>query len=426
MTKKETRFTQFITLKERQKLLANLMKLSALIIFITSIPDFYFLIWESVVIVGFTLFLLGVFYYFNQKGKVGFTGNALTLLLSVIIFVISSQLGFDSLSFLFYIPLIIVIPFVIDYKNKYIYYLYIAHPILFIAALFATDFSLMKMDFYDLEQMKLVAEFNIIGILVFCYYVLYLIIQSVKRSERKFEIVANNLSTQNIELQKINNELDRFVYSVSHDLRSPLASSLGLIELSKQETSLEKLLYYNLLKEKSLKRLDDYVNSLIDFSRNYRIDALREEIDFKTLLDQCIELNTPYGEDSSRVSISKEIDQQKSFLGDSLRIRIILNNLLSNALKYYDESKEWSVLKIKVLADDEHVTIKFIDNGVGIEASLVQHVFDMFYRASGKAKGSGLGLYITKEVVGKLNGTITVESVLGEGSSFTVDIPNQK
>jgi signal transduction histidine kinase len=418
--------TQLTTLKERQELLATLMKLSAFLIVITSIPDFYFLIWESIVVIVTTLFCISVCYYFNRKGYIAVSGNVFAFLISTILFVQSSQLGFDSLIFLFYIPLIIGIPFVVNYKSRYIYYLHIVHPIAFIAILFATDFSLLKIENYNPGEIALVAEFNIIGVLLFCHYMLYIIIQYTRRSEKKFEAIAEDLNKQNMELKKINDELDRFVYSVSHDLRAPLASSLGLIELSKGETSIEKVLYYNLLKEKSLRRLDDYVNSLIDFSRNYRVGLLNEAIDFKSLIEQCVELNKPYGDESSRVHISVEVNQQGLFFGDSLRIKIVLNNLLSNALKYYDDEKEWSVLKIKVISDKHHVIIKFIDNGIGIDASLVNHVFDMFYRASERPKGSGLGLYITKEVIGKLNGTISLESVLGEGTSFTIDIPNQK
>ncbi|MBC7487019.1 MAG: HAMP domain-containing histidine kinase [Cytophagaceae bacterium] len=423
--KSDVGLTQLTTLKERQELLTTLMKLSALVIITTSLPDFYFLIWESIAVIVLTVCTIGVFYYFNRKGHIEFAGSALAILLSILLFIQSSQLGFDSLVFLFYIPLIFGTPFIVDYKNNYLYYFHICHPIIFIAILFATDFSLLKIDNYNADQIKLVAEFNIIGVLVFCHYMVFIIIKSSKRSEKKFEHVVEDLNKQNIELQKINDELDRFVYSVSHDLRAPLASSLGLIELSKGETSIEKVLYYNLLKEKSLRRLDDYVTSLIDFSRNYRVGLLIEEIEFRALIDQCIELNRPCGDDSSRVHISMEVDQQSPFLGDSLRIRIVLNNLLSNALKYYDDEKEWSVLKIKVISDEHHVVIKFIDNGIGIDASLVNHVFDMFYRASERPKGSGLGLYITKEVIGKLNGTISLESVLGEGTSFTVVIPNQ-
>ncbi len=424
--KSEVGLTQLTTLKERQELLATLMKLSALIIIATSIPDFYYLIWESIAVIVLTVFTIGFFYYVNKKGHVEFAGSALALLLSILLFVQSSQLSFDSLVFLFYIPLIFGTPFIVDYKNRYLYYFHIAHPIIFIAILFATDFSLLKIDHYSEDQIELVAEFNIIGVLVFCHYMVFIIIKSSKRAEKKFELVVEDLNRQNIELQKINDELDRFVYSVSHDLRAPLASSLGLIELSKEETSMDKMLYYNLLKERSLRRLDDYVNSLIDFSRNYRVGILEEEIEFKALIEQCIELNKPYGDEASRVHISLDINQKDVFVGDSLRIRIVLNNLLSNALKYYDDYKEWSVLKIMVIADEKEAVIKFTDNGIGIDSSLVNNVFDMFYRASERPKGSGLGLYITKEVVGKLNGTIALESALGEGTSFTVQIPNRK
>lgn len=283
--KSDAGLNQLTTLKERQELLAKLMKLCAFLIVITSVPDFYFLIWESIVVIVSTLFLIGVCYYFNNKGYISISGNALAFLMSTILFVQSSQLGFDSLVFLFYIPLIIGIPFVVNYRSRYIYYVHIVHPIVFIAILFATNFSLLKIENYNPTEIALVAEFNIIGVLLFCHYMLYIIIQYTKRSEKKFEVIAEDLNKQNIELKKINDELDRFVYSVSHDLRAPLASSLGLIELSKVEKSIDKVLYYNLLKEKSLRRLDDYVNSLIDFSRNYRIELLIEDIEFKILIE---------------------------------------------------------------------------------------------------------------------------------------------
>ncbi|MDB5273101.1 MAG: kinG [Chitinophagaceae bacterium] len=420
----EVGLTQLTTVKERQELLSTLMKLSAIVITVTSIPDFYFLVWESAAVVGVALFAISIFYYANSRGYVPFAGNALVLLCSVILFVQSSQLGFTSLVFLFYIPLIISIPFIVDYKNRLIYYLHICHPILFIALLFATDFSLFKINGYRPDQIAIVAEFNVIGVLVFCHYMLYLIIKSTKRSEKKFEMLVEDLNRQNIELQKINSELDRFVYSVSHDLRAPLASSLGLIELSKEEKSFEKILYYNLLKEKSLRRLDDYVNSLIDFSRNYRVDVLNEEIDFKNLLEQCLDLNKPYGDDASKVDIAVEVNQKSPFYGDSLRIRIAFNNLISNALKYYDDHKERSVLDIKLYSNEKKAIIRMADNGIGIDASVVNNIFDMFYRASERPKGSGLGLYITKEVMGKLKGSIVVESVLGEGTTFILEIPN--
>lgn len=111
-----------------------------------------------------------------------------------------------------------------------------------------------------------------------------------------------------------------------------------------------------------------------------------------------------------------------SLYSDSLRLRIILNNLISNALKYADTEKEQIKLFLRFYASDEDYIIEIEDNGIGIREELLQRIFEMFF-VTNTNLGSGLGLYITKQAVENLNGTISVDSVVGQGTLFTITIP---
>ncbi len=228
-----------------------------------------------------------------------------------------------------------------------------------------------------------------------------------------------------IELQKVNFELDSFVYHASHDLRSPLRSILGLIDLYRMEES-EKLREECIDKiQLSVRRLDDLVVELLSISRNDRVNDPHESINLLLEINNSI---TSYynASDTRNLEISSQIFQPTPFVSDATRVRIILNNLISNAIKYRSFYKEKSTIDIFAEVTPERTIIRISDNGEGIEASKVPHIFDMFYRATEKSEGSGLGLYIVKKVADKLEATIDVESIELEGTTFTVTIPNSK
>jgi len=105
------------------------------------------------------------------------------------------------------------------------------------------------------------------------------------------------------------------------------------------------------------------------------------------------------------------------------RLKIILTNLISNAVKYHDPHKQISQVDLRFNRNSHEWNLEVIDNGIGIEAERIDKVFDMFYRATENAKGSGLGLYIVKETVELLNGVIRVESVHAQWTKFVVAFP---
>ncbi|WAC13185.1 sensor histidine kinase [Dyadobacter pollutisoli] len=233
------------------------------------------------------------------------------------------------------------------------------------------------------------------------------------------------LSTNNAELKKTNAELDRFVYSASHDLRAPLKSMLGLTGIIHEDLDpcdtmqLERMA----MLPKSVVKLDNFIEDILHYSRNSRAEIEKDEIRFEELVQETTAaLNFMGGANEMKLIV--QINQDSAFVSDKRRISVVLNNLVSNAIKYRDPLKGRSFVKIIVHCTLPKAVVTIEDNGIGIAEKDIDKIFEMFYRSTVSSTGSGLGLYILKESLNKLGGKISVESKLNEGSKFTVDIPN--
>lgn len=235
---------------------------------------------------------------------------------------------------------------------------------------------------------------------------------------------AKELQQINDALLKTNQELDSFVYSIGHDLRAPIASTLGLIELCKKEEDLGKIKYYNELKERSLYKLDTFIKDVLGYSRNARMGLdlipVTVENEFLEILSL---LETERNEKNISISIQVSPPDGK-FLTDNYRFSLIFSNLISNAIRYHSSDKSGKYIIINASIKENSATFTVSDNGEGIPPVHIEKIFDMFYRGNKTSKGSGLGLYIAKEAVTKLKGQITVESMEGVGTCFTVTLPN--
>ncbi len=238
-----------------------------------------------------------------------------------------------------------------------------------------------------------------------------------------FEIfkTKRDLEQRNIELEKANEELDKFVYSASHDLRAPLMSILGIVNLALIDDELSSQNEYLELISRSVKKLDTFVVNIIDYYKNARGVLVYSEVNFDELITDVLS-TIEYLPERGKVSIITEIDQQTPFFSDLTKLRIIINNLINNAIKFQDESKPSPYVKIKVNCIDTvaHITIE--DNGIGISEEDMKNIYKMFYRAGASRSGSGIGLYIVHEAVIKLNGEIETFSTFGEGSKFEITI----
>lgn len=310
-------------------------------------------------------------------------------------------------SYLYFIPSSLGALAVFGFKERWIGIGFtILSFALFVTAIFKpAEFNAAQAHFY------LIVNFTIV--LIIALLIIIFFDRMVTRSEK-------TLVEKNSELIKANQELDRFVYSASHDLRSPLTSIAGLIELSKRDTKNSEE-YLKLMKSRVL-AMDKLIHDIIDYSRNSRVPTAREKVNMYDLIYELVEL-IKYTDVDINPRFNLELDRELLVLSDSSRLQVILNNLLSNSIKYADRNKAESVITITASATSNSFTFSVEDNGDGIAEDHQDKIFNMFYRASEKASGSGLGLYIVKETLEKMNGTISHQSTLGKGSLFTVTIP---
>jgi PAS domain S-box-containing protein len=230
---------------------------------------------------------------------------------------------------------------------------------------------------------------------------------------------------QNIELKKINTELDRFVYSASHDLKAPLTSILGIINVARIETDKNLNSRYFEMTEISIRKLLGIINDLTDFSRNARTEPESEEIEFGQIIQDAID-SYSHLEKSGKIRFTVRICEGSKFHSDALRLKILFNNLISNAIIYHNIHQPDPQINIEVKVDENGAELIICDNGQGIDRIYQSRVFEMFFRASDDSKGSGLGLYIVREIITKLMGTISLQSEPGEGTQFHIFLPALK
>jgi signal transduction histidine kinase len=256
---------------------------------------------------------------------------------------------------------------------------------------------------------------NFFSILITSIMILYFMIDLNHYAERTLEEKESETNTKNKELTKLNAELDRFVYSVSHDLRSPLASISGLVNIGQHAENLDEAKrYFNMIGDR-INAQDFFIREIIDFYRNSRTETAVENFSLRKHVDEIVgEQAMNLGSIHCRVEIPEEMDVQS----DKIRLKSVLSNLIGNAIKYHDIAKAEKYIKVSAERQNGHWIIAVEDNGQGIGAEHLPKLFNMFYRASADSKGSGLGLFIARETVDKLGGKIYVDSILGQGSKF--------
>ena len=226
------------------------------------------------------------------------------------------------------------------------------------------------------------------------------------------------------DLAKVNAQMEKFLYSTSHDLRSPLTSILGLVNLMRLEHPDPTMADYVDKIENSVNRLDEIIKDILRFSKNSYQRLKSEKIFLEPMIWKIIETNLGVGESYKRIKFEVLVEENETFYSDSERLEIILNSIIRNAIMFSDSNKSIPFVTLKAVAINDELTIEIIDNGIGIAKAHLEDIFNMFYRATDRSKGAGLGLYVAKEAVERLKGNIQVESEIGFGSMFRVIIPN--
>ena len=260
-----------------------------------------------------------------------------------------------------------------------------------------------------------------------------------KLAEEKMKLLNEELVLQNYKLEKSeielkealkelsnrNFELDQLVYRTSHDLKSPLDSILGLVNIAKMENNHENTIDYFSRIEKQIIKLNDFIHSTITYAKSSRMEVENEAIDFNALVKDSLK-DLKYLENFDKVKTRIKVSGKKiSFHGDKMRTKTILSNIFSNAYKYMDPRKGEGRLEVMVDISMDGAEIRISDNGIGISKENQEKIFNMFFRATEISEGSGLGMYIVKQSVEKLDGTISLESKEGDGTTIFIYLPNQ-
>jgi len=331
------------------------------------------------------------------------------------VYILASSESPNTGAFVFFIVNALAAFAVFNYKQRLLSILFaVSTYFLFVLAYFV-DFSILPVRNYDKDALLFFTVVNFTLALPGGMMVVYLLISL--NHHNAMQLVENNTL-----LTKTNAELDRFVYSTSHDLRAPLTSVMGLIHITEGAANPQDVQRYLGMIKDRIHSLDRFIKDITDYSRNNRLEIRREKVKLADLAQEVWE-SLKYSPEAERINFQIEIPDEVFIESDKSRLQMVIANLISNAVRYHDARKPHQYIRLKYHVTGHVSYIKVEDNGQGISPEYHSKIFEMFFRANEQSKGSGLGLYIVKEALVKLSGSIQLESVPGLGTTFTVRLP---
>ena len=226
---------------------------------------------------------------------------------------------------------------------------------------------------------------------------------------------------QYVEIEKTNKELDKLVKILSHDLRAPMNSVKGLINLARDEKNPDEFRNYLNMMEKSVNKLETFTVDIITSLRSRGMDPA-SDVNMSTLISDIIE-ELRFADGASDIKIENDIPKDLVIKSDPVRLRVVLANLISNAIRYHDPAKSLRFIRVTANRFSDKVEVLISDNGIGIAREHQEKIFESYFTIGNHSDSNGLGLSNVKDAVVKLNGKITVDSKPGEGSTFKVVLP---
>jgi signal transduction histidine kinase len=234
----------------------------------------------------------------------------------------------------------------------------------------------------------------------------------------------NNTLTETLaQLKERNQELDQILYRCSHDLKAPISSIVGLLNIlnygplsEDQKTCVDHI-------QVKTSQMDELLRSLSALAKTTADDVHFDSFNINSLVKNCME-DFSSNPQSHYINLHCQSVGKEDAHSDRLLLSIVIKNLLANSLIFRQPNVP-GFIKIKTSVSDQFLEIEMEDDGEGIADSIKEHVFEMFYRGSERSNGSGLGLYIARKIVDQLAGTIDFISKAGS-TTFKVKIPSKK
>ena len=252
-------------------------------------------------------------------------------------------------------------------------------------------------------------------------------ITEIRTAEEKIESLNRELKLRVGELAGLNQELEAFSYSVSHDLRAPLRHIDGFARLLARKAGEgldEKSLHYLAMIEDSVRHMGDLIDDLLAFSRLGRAEIRSASVDLETLAKDAIR---EVSSDVNGRRVRWTVGPMPRVAGDASLLRQALVNLLSNALKY-TSTREETLIEVGASLEAEDGVVCFVrDNGVGFDMKYADKLFGVFQRlhSSEEFEGTGIGLANVRRVIQRHGGKTWAEGAVGEGATFYFSLPRQ-
>jgi signal transduction histidine kinase len=228
------------------------------------------------------------------------------------------------------------------------------------------------------------------------------------------------IADQNNALIDMTGRINKMVYNVTHDLRAPLSSLTGLISVLEREKDITKLPEYIDMMKASIEQQDRFIQDVLYAIKN-GTEYKSEICNLNEIVNDVISQNN-FSAEGKQVKFVNELEVSEVKC-NIMSLKVIFNNLISNAIKYADFSKPEQWVKFKSYRTPKHCIIEIEDNGLGIKPEQKNRIFNKFFKSGFNKKSMGLGLYFTKQAIEEMNGTITVKSFPGSGTSFIVSLP---
>jgi signal transduction histidine kinase len=229
----------------------------------------------------------------------------------------------------------------------------------------------------------------------------------------------NYLNATLAELQERNQELDQLVYRASHDFKTPITSTLGIVHLLKMEPMSPMLKEYVHRIDLSMHQMNDLLKSLSLFTQASLEELFYERISIAVLVENAKE-RLQYLEGFSKVQFKIEIDKDLTISTDAILLSEVLKALITNAIIFRDVEEPFVCVSALIVNDSLEIFVE--DNGEGMTTEVMQKAFAIFYRGSEKSKGTGLGLYMVKKIMQRLGGQVHLQQ-LSKGLSVKIILP---
>lgn len=407
----------------KQKFIHHFSFAGIIITFISALPTLYYGIYVSSAVAFTFCVMMVIFWLINRKYYKEWLAELYVIIMNIMLGLGVYVVGKETYTSIYYTSIFLVIGFLIDNRNKKKLIFYSIFTIFCALFTYYVDVPLIMHRLSE-QELNIVRNMNFTLCMVLNTFFVWQLIKVNNEAEDKLINFTKELDEYNQSLKDLNAELDQFAYRVSHDLRSPISSVLGLLYLTEEENDIKNLQEYHTMMRKSLIKLDDFIHEILTHTRNSRLPITCEPIHnlhgfIQQIVNPFIQIST-----FSHIKFTMDIQENAVLNTDSLRLKIILQNLLSNAFSYHDAHKPENKIKLTMVVNAEKVYIEVTDNGIGIEEKHIDKIFDMFYRATEKTPGTGLGLYIVKQALEKIQGKISIQSTYMSGTTFKIEFPN--